>query len=246
MARRFAQPLGIHLDFWQGRVIAIDKGVVRLLPVSERSRQLFGARGLRPWPASWSAARSRHATSGWGLFAEHPTPTAPTRGRAHANVADDALGAAPGSTTLDRVHAAMLLQKSGRTNALRALLKFSRSSGPRACAWRTRCRGCLSTPRARRSGCWMRCCWRIRSRCESEMLSRFSRAGLGLASEMASPSTGRRRARCYLARQGRAGLALASEMASPSTGRRRARCYLAQQGRAGLSERDDISLNRQA
>ncbi|MCI0658780.1 MAG: DUF1156 domain-containing protein, partial [Acidobacteria bacterium] len=47
VVRRFAQPLGIHLDAWKGRIIEIEKGVVRLLPVSERSQQLFGKEGSR-------------------------------------------------------------------------------------------------------------------------------------------------------------------------------------------------------
>jgi putative DNA methylase len=34
------------------------------------------------------------------------------------------------ATTLDRVHAAMLLQASGRTNALRALLQAEQDRGP--------------------------------------------------------------------------------------------------------------------
>ena len=34
------------------------------------------------------------------------------------------------ATTLDRVHAAMLLQASGRTNALRALLRAEQDRGP--------------------------------------------------------------------------------------------------------------------
>ena len=42
VARRFAQPLGIHLDKWEGRIIETEKGVVRLLPVGERAKQLFG------------------------------------------------------------------------------------------------------------------------------------------------------------------------------------------------------------
>jgi hypothetical protein len=42
VARRFAQPLGIHLDKWEGRIIETEKGVVRLLPVGERATQLFG------------------------------------------------------------------------------------------------------------------------------------------------------------------------------------------------------------
>ena len=35
-----------------------------------------------------------------------------------------------GATTLDRVHASMLLQSSGQTNALRALLKAEQDRGP--------------------------------------------------------------------------------------------------------------------
>lgn len=35
-----------------------------------------------------------------------------------------------GETTLDRVHAAMLLQAGGRTNALRALLEAEQQRGP--------------------------------------------------------------------------------------------------------------------
>ena len=46
VARRFAQPLGIHLDDWENRVIDTQKGVVRLLPVRERDRQLFGESGV--------------------------------------------------------------------------------------------------------------------------------------------------------------------------------------------------------
>ena len=42
VARRFSQPLGIHLEMWEGRIIEIEKGVVRLLPVAERAQQLFG------------------------------------------------------------------------------------------------------------------------------------------------------------------------------------------------------------
>src|SRR6185437_8813393 len=42
VVRRFAQPLGIHLEQWEGRVIETEKGVVRLLPVIERAKLLFG------------------------------------------------------------------------------------------------------------------------------------------------------------------------------------------------------------
>lgn len=51
------------------------------------------------------------------------------RGRARADVPDEALRARREATTLDRVHAAMLLQASGRANALRALLKAEMDRG---------------------------------------------------------------------------------------------------------------------
>ena len=53
VARRFAQPLGIHLDAWEGRCIETEKGIVRLVPVLDRAEQLFGAgrgRGRRGSP----------------------------------------------------------------------------------------------------------------------------------------------------------------------------------------------------
>ncbi len=45
VVRRFAQPLGIHLDNWEDRIIETEKGIVRLLPVGERGAQLFGQEG---------------------------------------------------------------------------------------------------------------------------------------------------------------------------------------------------------
>ena len=46
VVRRFAQPLGIHLPEWEGRVIETEKGVVRLLSVKERGKQLFGEESI--------------------------------------------------------------------------------------------------------------------------------------------------------------------------------------------------------
>ena len=50
--------------------------------------------------------------------------------RGNVDVCDESLAAAREATTLDRVHAAMLLQAGDRTNALRALLKAERERGP--------------------------------------------------------------------------------------------------------------------
>ncbi|MCE7937791.1 MAG: DUF1156 domain-containing protein, partial [Chloroflexi bacterium CFX6] len=137
VVRRFAQPLGIDLPRWERRVIDTDKGVVRLLPVAERARQLFGEEG-----AHAVAARLEHepvlgAKPLQGLlFPELAAPAKSTargrdRGRfSGTDVSDDSLAAAREATTLDRVHVAMLLQSAGRTNALRALLKAEQDRGP--------------------------------------------------------------------------------------------------------------------
>ena len=133
VVRRFAQPLGIHLPEWEGRIIETTKGVVRLLPIGERSRQLFGEEG-----ASAVADRIERTPTGQvqlALFTDSGAePEIKGRGRgrkkAAANVGDEALRTHREATTLDRVHAAMLLQAGGRTNALRALLEAEQQRGP--------------------------------------------------------------------------------------------------------------------
>jgi putative DNA methylase len=47
VVRRFAQPLNIHLPDWEDRIIQTEKGVVRLLPVADRAKQLFGEDGAK-------------------------------------------------------------------------------------------------------------------------------------------------------------------------------------------------------
>ncbi|MGH9197386.1 MAG: DUF1156 domain-containing protein, partial [Acidimicrobiia bacterium] len=136
VVRRFAQPLGIELPKWEGRIIETKKGVVRLLPVAERAKQLFGEDG-----AQAVAERLENTPIGGSLqlslFTDFTTSTAlkgkgGSRGRKKlsVNVGDGALEANPEATTLDRLHVAMLLQSSGRANALRALLKTEQERGP--------------------------------------------------------------------------------------------------------------------
>ncbi len=137
VVRRFAQPLGIELPKWEGRVIETKKGVVRLLPIAERAKQLFGEDGAHAVAArlEQAAATTTNPLQGM-LFPDLQPSAAPSnrgrvrRKRAGANVTDESLAAAREATTLDRVHAAMLLQAGGRTNALRALLEAERERGP--------------------------------------------------------------------------------------------------------------------
>ena len=130
VARRFAQPLGIHLDDWESRIIKTEKGVVRLLPVSERGKQLFGESGVAAAADEMDAASN--ASPQLSLFPEEP-PT--VRGRARRRgrpgaVTADGIEPTLSATTLDRVHAAMLLQASGRSQALRNLLRAEQERSP--------------------------------------------------------------------------------------------------------------------
>jgi adenine-specific DNA methylase len=137
VVRRFAQPLGIELPKWEGRVIETKKGVVRLLPIAERSKQLFGEDGAQAVAARLEQAAAVGSNPLQGmLFPDlEAVPKDRERGRgsgklAGIDVSDESLAAAREATTLDRVHAAMLLQAGGRTNALRALLRAEQERSP--------------------------------------------------------------------------------------------------------------------
>lgn len=132
VVRRFAQPLGIHLPEWEGRIIETEKGVVRLLTIQERSKALFGEDGAQAVADKLESTREPQAQL--MLFPQLKKEEIPKiKGRkkkSGVDVSDDALKARREATTLDRVHAAMLLQSSGRANALRALLKAEQDRGP--------------------------------------------------------------------------------------------------------------------
>lgn len=131
VTRRFAQPLGIHLDDWESRIIKTEKGVVRLLPVTERGKQLFGDSGARA--LADEIGLEAEFSPQLSLFPEGPPPVrgrARRRGRPAARSTSGELVARHGATTLDRVHAAMLLQSSGRSQALRNLLQAEYERGP--------------------------------------------------------------------------------------------------------------------
>ena len=130
VVRRFAQPMGIDLDLWIGRIIGQEKGVVRLLPVTERAERLFGEDGARA-AADWiesDPSADVQAT----LFPDlEPTPRPRHRRPGRQSIlGSDAELQTIDATTLDRVHAAMLLQASGHANALRKLLGAEQDRGP--------------------------------------------------------------------------------------------------------------------
>jgi len=127
VARRFAQPLGIDLPKWEKRIVETKKGVVRLLPVSERAKRLFGEDGS----AAVAKALEQPGGAQRDLFAGtavQASELAATRGGFRSSADDPDAGAAPeeGAATLDRVHTAMLLQAGGLTHALRNLVAAER------------------------------------------------------------------------------------------------------------------------
>jgi len=123
VARRFAQPLGIDLSKWDKRIIDIDKGSVRLIPVWERADTLFGSGNVSRVDNTFDVKEQLE------IFEEYePKPLLKIKGRkVKLSGADETKPIMV--TTLDKVHAAMLLQDSGQTNALRALIKSEMERG---------------------------------------------------------------------------------------------------------------------
>ena len=130
VVRRFAQPMGVNLDSWTDRVIGQDKGVVRLLPVVERGRELFGddgASGAADWIENDPGGTTQLTLFPQGQAA---TPARSNRRRRKSILDEGAELQTINATTLDRVHAAMLLQSSGHSNALRTLIVAEQERGP--------------------------------------------------------------------------------------------------------------------
>ena len=129
VVRRFAQPMGIDLDRWTDRIIGQEKGVVRLLPVTSRAATLFGHEGARAaadWIESDPAASLQQT-----LFPETEAPSKPVKGRRGKKsiIDENAELQSLEATALDRVHASMLLQSSGHSNALRKLIVAEQERG---------------------------------------------------------------------------------------------------------------------
>ena len=128
VARRFAQPLGIHLPEWESRIIETRQGSMRLLPVMERSRQLFGQGGAAT--VAEEIESNAEGSAQLVLFPETTSRVQDRGGRRRRAAITVDLDSPLAATTLDRVHAAMLLQASGHSTALRTLLEAEHERGP--------------------------------------------------------------------------------------------------------------------
>ena len=130
VVRRFAQPMGIDLEVWSGRIIRQEKGVVRLLPVAERARELFGEEGTG-FAADW-IEHEPNTNPQMTLFPEmDAAPRSRIRHRGKKPILDGEVELhSLEATTLDRVHSGMLLQSGGHSNALRKLIDAEQDHGP--------------------------------------------------------------------------------------------------------------------
>lgn len=107
-ARKIAQGLGADLSGLE-HVVEIRGETARLLPVSERTRHLFGRDD-----GQITVARKPKAKLQMNMFAELAL--------AESDARDDLGMPQAGSTTLDRVHQAMILFAAGRSDALQRFL----------------------------------------------------------------------------------------------------------------------------
>jgi len=135
VVRRFAQPLGIHLPEWEGRIIETEKGIVRLLSVRERARQLFGEASAQAFAQHWERMPAGPMQLKLALDDRAAAPEIKGRGRERQKRATQEASRQSAktereATTLDRVHAAMILQANGQSIALRVLLKAEQDRGP--------------------------------------------------------------------------------------------------------------------
>lgn len=127
VVRRFAQPMGIDLERWKGDIIDLAKGIVRLLPVVERRKELLG--GADAAIAAYVVEADPMAGLQKSLFPDAESVPQP-RGRGHRLGSDTHTELSEGATVLDRVHTAMLFQLGGYATALRALIKAEQERGP--------------------------------------------------------------------------------------------------------------------
>ena len=160
VVRRFAQPMGIDLAAQTDRIIGQEKGVVRLLPVAERAKKLFGEDGAAAAATYLESGANAQQTlfpayqEGAPTLVREPPPR-------YDESPDDPLSATLGDTTLDRVHTAMLLQSSGHATALRTLISTEQDAAPTSSALPTPSPpSTLKAPPKNASS--TPCCWRCR------------------------------------------------------------------------------------
>jgi adenine-specific DNA methylase len=127
---RMTRPMGIHYPDLEGRIIEIEKGVVRMLPVYERTEALLGEVAKRP-EVTLSLKDVQQMELGFTMpkSAASVAPLPTGRKKGGKQMLDATARAA--FTTLDRLHRAMLLFGLGRSALLRQVLEEEQKQGKR-------------------------------------------------------------------------------------------------------------------
>ncbi|MDD3743896.1 MAG: DUF1156 domain-containing protein [Lentimicrobiaceae bacterium] len=110
-ARKIAQGLGANLEDLK-TLVEVKGDKARLLPVIERTSKLFGSAGIQQQPV-----RRKKKEVQLSLFSENAAPETESKFEMPELKVEQA-----GKTVLDRLHQAMLLFSSGRTEALKRFL----------------------------------------------------------------------------------------------------------------------------
>lgn len=125
-ARKIAQGLGIHLEKSES-IVEVKGESARLLPVSERTRHLFGKDAEEDTPKTRKAQREAKKKAKQGsLFEEldaieaEAARSSSAGGGRFGGVGGE--GAKPSATVLDKVHQSMILFAAGRGEALKRFL----------------------------------------------------------------------------------------------------------------------------
>lgn len=126
---RITRPMGIHYPSLEGRVIDLEKGIVRLLPVRERSEQLLGEAAIRP-EIDISLKDIQQMELALGVERQVSATQLPTGRKKGGKKAPTTIGSTEiPFTTLDRIHRAMLLFTLGRSVLLRQVLEEDMRQG---------------------------------------------------------------------------------------------------------------------
>ncbi len=113
-ARKIAQGLGAHLENLS-TLVEVKGDKARLLPVSERTPYLFGQGVSTAGGKGRKKKRGQQTTLSGEVVAPAPAET--------SGPSSELSLPAPGSTVLDRLHQAMLLFSSGKSDALKRFIE---------------------------------------------------------------------------------------------------------------------------
>jgi putative DNA methylase len=118
---RITRPMGIHYPTLENRVIEIEKGIVRLLAVKERSQELLGEVAERSG-IEFSLEDVKQLELGI-VERKRAEADLPLKSKKGKKAAASGQIQEVSFTTLDRIHRAMLLFSMGRSTLLRQVLE---------------------------------------------------------------------------------------------------------------------------